>query len=103
MKVLPLPEDLSLHIFCMLQATRIQALWRTYSWRHARGDEWRTLRRHILHTWHRADYEALERYAQVRHEWRTEPMSWLHVDAKLATLLHSECREGYWGYMWRFL
>lgn len=89
--------DVCRRIRAHLSALRVQAGWRRHRWRHARARAWAALRAHICAMWTLSDYCELERYAQVRTEWRTEPQSWLHVDGALASLLRTECEAGYWG------
>ena len=92
-----LPTDLRLHILRVRlreeRATHIQRAFLRWSlYRHRDGTQWRAVRDHLG-----GRVAALERFANVRREWRVESGSWLEADPSVLDAICLEAREGLWG------
>lgn len=83
-----------------LCAMRIQATTRRFFVRHARRRAWCALRRELLCALSARQFDALHRSYWVRHEWRTEPTSWLEAleaEPGVARVIVDEVARGLWA------
>jgi len=74
-----LPVDVLDLIFDHAAALKLQGAFREHQYRHCRRDAWRSLRRALAPQLEPAAFDALQRNADVRREWRTEPCSWSYM------------------------
>jgi len=71
-----LPADVIELVFDHLAALKVQGAFRRHQYRHCETDAWRALRKELAPRLEAAAFDALQRDADVRREWRTEPCSW---------------------------
>ena len=97
----PLPKEVCVLILEQLYGMKIQGcvlrMLRRRRFEHRLHPKWSCLRQRLT----QGPWQSLERYCDVRKEWRREPESWIfEIDQRgsgLLSVILRECREGLWG------
>lgn len=96
-----LPAELVALVHAHRAARTIQDRWRRHAhYGHARCHAWDAVRAHLDQV---GAWPWLAAYANVRREWRAEPLSWMLVTERTAHIIRWEAHHGLWGRRSRFL
>lgn len=86
-------DDVARLIVQHMGVSRLQRAFRAHMHRHCSQREWNALRCLLVFHVDALEFDALARERWVRHEWLTEPSSWIYMLRHEPSMVHEIARE----------